>query len=172
MTINIVHALPQNSQAISQIKKAVWLDSYVNNELGITREVIDKKLRTSEDEKTRAKRAEKIKEDTSTKYWVAKAGNKVIGYCTAHKGDEVNKLIALNILPKYHGQGIGTKLLQEALTWLGNNKPITLRVISFNPKAITFYKKFGFVESGVKIDVPDELPNGKCIPRIELVKYE
>ena len=47
------------------------------------------------------------------------------------------------ILPNYQNRGIGKKLLAMAI---GDNKnDILVDVIDFNEKAISFYKKYGFI---------------------------
>ena len=48
----------------------------------------------------------------------------------------------------HQGQGTAAGLMQAALDWIGPGKPIKLGVIHFNTRAIAFYRKFGFVETG------------------------
>jgi len=54
----------------------------------------------------------------------------------------------INVDPKYHGEGIGTKLLNAAEEGMKNNKinKVKLEVSIGNLPAINLYKKFGFKE--------------------------
>jgi ribosomal protein S18 acetylase RimI-like enzyme len=54
----------------------------------------------------------------------------------------------LIVSPRHHGTGVAQKLMNAALAWVGNDKTIRLGVIHFNARAIAFYRKFGFVETG------------------------
>jgi RimJ/RimL family protein N-acetyltransferase len=53
---------------------------------------------------------------------------------------------------------------------LGNDKRITLEVVSYNKGAIRLYKKFGFTEQPQAPDDIITLPSGKIIPKIVMVK--
>jgi ribosomal protein S18 acetylase RimI-like enzyme len=169
----ILPATPQDAKAIGDVTLAVWLATYPNDEAGITGEDIRAKFAftTPQDEaKSVEERARRIMEDSSKRYWVAKDGDTVIGYCVAQKGSDKNVLQALNILPGYQGGGLGRRFMEQALSWLGDELPISLRVLSYNTSAIGFYERFGFVQTGRKVEVPNELPNGKVIPRVEIVR--
>lgn len=49
---------------------------------------------------------------------------------------------------KYQGKGIAQRLTEMAIEWLGKETAIKLGVISFNQRAIRFYEKFGFKDTG------------------------
>jgi ribosomal protein S18 acetylase RimI-like enzyme len=71
------------------------------------------------------------------------------GFVIADRTDpampEIDWLI---VSPRYQGRGIAAGLMRQALDWIGPGKPIKLGVIHFNARAIAFYRKFGFVETG------------------------
>jgi ribosomal protein S18 acetylase RimI-like enzyme len=85
----------------------------------------------------------------------ALAGNRVVGWCDisrsknprlCHRGG-----LGMGVHADYHGQGIGTKLLEHCLvqaTALGLEK-IELQVYTENKAAIALYKKLGFKEEGL-----------------------
>ncbi|KAH7916304.1 acyl-CoA N-acyltransferase [Hygrophoropsis aurantiaca] len=52
----------------------------------------------------------------------------------------------VNILPEYHGQGYGRKLIDTAVQYLGTlgHKSLWLRMNPKNPKGAAFYRKVGF----------------------------
>ncbi|CAM1371707.1 GNAT family N-acetyltransferase [Tenacibaculum xiamenense] len=69
----------------------------------------------------------------------------------------------LMISHKYQGMGIARKLTEMAIDWIGKNERIKLGVIHFNVRAIKFYKKLGFKDTGKVV--------GKHkIPRILMIK--
>lgn len=58
--------------------------------------------------------------------------------------------------------------MTEALTWLGTDKPISLGVVTFNAKAIAFYKSFGFHETTEPPEEIPPLPSGKRMPQLKM----
>jgi len=67
----------------------------------------------------------------------------------AHTGS-----FGMMVLNEYRGMGIGKLLLEELLKWAERNpyiEKISLGVFSTNERAITLYKKMGFVEEGRKV---------------------
>jgi ribosomal protein S18 acetylase RimI-like enzyme len=165
--IFISRATSEDAKAIPQIQKDGWLSTYVNDELGITKADVLSKDFDSEDRVNRWKEAIS-KPDTAT--FVAKDGGIPVGFCFVKKGDEFNQLGALYVLSTVQGKGIGTKLTEQALAYLGNEKPIHLEVVSYNDNAISFYESFGF-ERAEEIDNPTSgtLPSGVQIPEIKMI---
>ena len=63
--------------------------------------------------------------------------------------------IAIAVIKKYWGQGIGTRLMQELIRIATDNINITqveLEYIEGNTRARSLYEKFGFVVTGVRPD--------------------
>src|SRR3989338_6830008 len=74
-------------------------------------------------------------------------------------------------VPELHGQSPGKRLMEKALEWLDVEGDIRLEVVSYNLKAINFYKKYGFQEISLPVsDKRTQLPSGKQIPRIVMVR--
>lgn len=90
----------------------------------------------------------------------------------AGKENGKERILALYVLPQYQGQGIGNELILTGLDWIGTDKKIYINVVEYNIQAISFYKKHGFVETGVSgvFDTAAKLPSGKLLTEIELVK--
>jgi ribosomal protein S18 acetylase RimI-like enzyme len=76
--------------------------------------------------------------------------NKIIGCCLAEKQKNINKIEAVYISPEFQGFGLGKKLYDTAYGLLNHNNHTFLDVFSLNSKAINFYKKLGFLETGKK----------------------
>lgn len=65
---------------------------------------------------------------------------------------ERSELIDINVLGSYQGKKIATKLMEFMFNDLKNKnvESITLEVKKTNIKAINLYKKFGFIEVGIR----------------------
>ena len=62
--------------------------------------------------------------------------------------------------------------MTAALDWLGTEKDIKLVVVSYNKGALGFYEKMGFQRSTAEVPLAStQLPTGKCIRRIEMIKF-
>jgi ribosomal protein S18 acetylase RimI-like enzyme len=48
----------------------------------------------------------------------------------------------------WQGKGVAHRLMQQALAKIGAGVPAQLGVIHFNARAIAFYKKWGFEDTG------------------------
>jgi len=86
-----------------------------------------------------------------TKFHVVKSDDRVVGYCVS----AINKflqgeIVSIYVLPEFRGNGIGTRLMDEHLSWLRENKvtSIFLFVHPCNTDAIRFYWRFSFFASG------------------------
>ena len=69
-----------------------------------------------------------------------------VGFFATASTSEAVKLYQLFILPEYQGRGIGS----ACMTRIVNNanleqKPVMLRVLKIDTRAIAFYKRLGFV---------------------------
>ena len=60
------------------------------------------------------------------------------------------EVLTLAVLPEFQCQGIGSKLMQEMLSWAKNThkQAIFLEVAADNTSALALYNKTGFVVSG------------------------
>ncbi len=77
--------------------------------------------------------------------------------------------IGLGLKPELTGKGLGTQFVQDTITFLNNKKElqgknIRLKVAQFNKRAISVYKKLGFIE----IDSFMQSTNGSTYPFIEM----
>jgi ribosomal protein S18 acetylase RimI-like enzyme len=138
----------EDAEAIYEIIKASWYATYIDEKIGITKEDVDAEY-TPEIKVSQIKalhnRAENPKdEDVSL---IAKDDEKVVGYIRFKIHLEFIEWLSLYAHPEYFGKGIGTMLWQEASKLLPTNKPITVEVATYT-KAVDFYKKLGFVDTG------------------------
>lgn len=166
-TIEIADAVAEDADEIIKLKNNVWVSAYTNHSYDISEK--DIRSRESRNPERIAEMKELIKSgNDSAHIWIAKDKDEIIGMCAADKGEEKNKISALYILPSYQGVGIGTKLFEKALEWLGEEKLISLEVAKFNSSAAAFYSKFGFE---VKEKADDYIfPTGKRMPLLRMEK--
>lgn len=171
--IEVDNATGEDVEGIRNVNRTAWLDTYPNEEYGITREDIEQffdHYSESESQKRLEGRRQTINTDPGSHEWVAREGGKVVGWCYARKNGE-NRIQTLYVLPGYRNKGVGGKLLVTALDWIGPSRTILLNVVSYNQNAIDFYERFGFVKTGrpVQNGMP-KLPSDKIFPEIEMAK--
>jgi ribosomal protein S18 acetylase RimI-like enzyme len=170
--IHIREAHPNDVDAIRDVQYRTWIATYPNDVYGITRADIEARFREdpAADPKVaqeRRARSRRLLFNPPFHSWVALVATSLVGICTVQQDDHKSYLQMLYVLPDFQGKGIGKRLLQTALAWLGTEKDVTLDVASYNEKAIAFYHAFGFVARG---PVPEavRLPSGVRIPTIKM----
>lgn len=97
-------------------------------------------------------------------------GGKIVGFCFAERQENINRIEAVYIDPEFQGIGLGGKLYEEAFKYLNSAHDTYLEVFTANSKAIVFYKKLGFVETGKKV-LDERFLNaeGEILPGVEMV---
>ena len=87
---------------------------------------------------------------------IAVDGAEVIGWCDietyGHEGFDHSGKLGMGVLKEYRGQGIGKKLLEEALSVARDRRleRVELDVYASNVPAISLYEKFKFQVEGRK----------------------
>lgn len=169
--IPITEALPDDAEGIREVTRLGWLATYPSEEYGITREDIEAVFARGDNPAGAIRRRRLIAEDESTRYWVAKDEGKVVGFIIGRKAEDRNSMGALYVLPEYQGRGLGSRLMETGLAWLGGQKQVAFGVAVYNRRAIQFFERLGFVQTGRPFHSPwTTLPSGKAIPEIEVVK--
>jgi ribosomal protein S18 acetylase RimI-like enzyme len=171
MEIKITDARVEDVEGMQDVFYHSWLDTYPNQEYGITRDDIEYRFRDRHGaERLEKRRAEIRAQDQNRKFIVAKDGTKVVGLCRASKTDEKNQLDAIYLLPEYQGKGIGTMLWKETLSFFDKTKDIFISVATYNKQAINFYAKLGFIDTGRRFsDERFALKSRAEIPEMEMV---
>lgn len=159
-------------EAATAMRLNSWLDTYVNQDLGVTRQWIEsrnrQKMAKSEVVLRRQSFISKSADDTA-KSWIARdEKNLIIGEVRPYVDENgIQYIGSLYVDKKWHGKGVAGQLMQKAIDWLDASKPIELGVISYNDRAKAFYKKWGF----------KEVPNSETmfddkIPEIKMIRNE
>ncbi len=169
-TITIRLSQPDDAAQVLRLKDDTWLDAYPSAEHGVT--IADIRSHIAKDpaeDRIERWRGYLLPTDTM-KNWVALADGEIVGFVAGATGDPRNEIKALYVLPTYQRQGIGTRLLAEAIGWLGSGKDSFLHVVAYNHPAIAAYSKAGFMPSDHSHDDEFALPSGAVMPEIEMVK--
>lgn len=164
-------ATPNDIDGIVEVERQSWVTTYPNEEEGIAKLDLENRFRDLSG-RTRA-----IQEDMAAgnhRYTIVKAESKIIGYSHVMRGQHSHDVVEMYVLPDYQNQHIGRRLLEEALRWLGSEKPVQLEVVTYNTRARAFYRKFGFVEERMRHQSESEewntLPSGKRMPVVFMVR--
>jgi GNAT superfamily N-acetyltransferase len=81
--------------------------------------------------------------------FAAKDGDALSGFVIADRSDvALPEIDWLMVAHSHRGTGVAVALMNAALQWIGPTLPVKLGVIHFNERAIAFYKKFGFLDTG------------------------
>lgn len=170
--IKISKAKISDIDDIQKVRKAAWLIAYPNEKLGITLKDLESEFEESPEESiVNRKRREGWMINPLFHQLVARDGEEVVGFFVGEKSSEINRIRAIYVLPNYQKKGIGKKLMEKGLEWLGKDKDILINVASYNLNAQGFYKRFGFEYTGRDAtDTHSPLKTGKVIPEIEMKK--
>jgi ribosomal protein S18 acetylase RimI-like enzyme len=87
--------------------------------------------------------------DPARRVLVARVAGVAAGFVIADRAaapcPEIDWLI---VTPAFHGAGVARVLMDAALAWLGDDTDVQLGVIHYNARAIAFYRKYGFADTG------------------------
>ncbi|GGX54960.1 hypothetical protein GCM10007385_24190 [Tateyamaria omphalii] len=96
--------------------------------------------------------------------FVATVDARLVGFVLAlRKTGDIPEIDWLIVAPECHGSGVAHALMTRALNWIGSGEPIKLGVIHYNHRAIAFYEKFGFRNTG-------EIAGRHKIPRLLMMR--
>ena len=170
-SITVGLAQPNDARDIQEIFYKTWLATYPNEEFGVTVDDIEDKYKDSLTEEKIKQRTEKIiNPPEGQTLFVAKEGNKVVGVCRVEGNDKDNRLRVMYVSPEFQGRGVGSSLWNQAKTVLDIHKDTFVDVVTYNIKAIEFYKKLGFEYTGKRFsDEKFTMKSGATMPEMEMV---
>lgn len=143
----IESARQEDAEAIARIQHDSWLATYQNDALGVTREVLEKRLGNFDARKEHWRKT--IAELSGERHIdVVRKDGRVIGFCKVAKQDAENHIDALYLDPNAKKQGAGGAVFRAGLKWLGDERPMSLEVVAYNDDSIAFYEHFGFERVG------------------------
>lgn len=168
--IKIVQPTIEDALGTIEVQYRAWLDTYPNEKIGITIDDIENRYKDAFSGERFEKRKKVIQNPKpNEKFIIAKDGDKVVGICHAVIYEDKNQLHAIYILPDYQGKGIGIQLWNAVFSFFDETKDIFVEVADYNEKAINFYKKLGFVDTGKRFsDERFRMKSGAIIPEMEM----
>lgn len=97
----------------------------------------------------------KALEGNQTNIMLIMDGDEIAGIATINSSHKIKARhegeLGIVVAKKYQGQGIGTELITQLITWARGNGVTTrirLDTRADNPKAVALYMKFGFIVEG------------------------
>jgi len=173
-TLDVQPASPEDAAGVFDVQRQTWIDTYPNEEAGITEQDVRNRVEGEHGELVADKIAWWRKGiETSGEnraIFVVKDEDKVVGFVAPGIMDGQRRIGAIYVLPEAQGKGLGRKLLDKAIDWHGRDEDIYLHVASYNENAIGFYEKNGFEKTGRDIEDLDARERGVVeIPEIEMV---
>jgi ribosomal protein S18 acetylase RimI-like enzyme len=171
MKIEIADVRPEHVEGIQEVFYRAWLATYPNDAAGVTVDDVEDRFKERNSKERLAKRREDIASvDPDKRFLVALDGERVIGLARASKNEKENRLNAIYVLPEYQGKGVGTKLWNEIKSFFDPTKDVVVGVATYNEKAIGFYTKLGFIDSGRRYTEEGlRLKSGAILPEMDMV---
>ncbi len=167
--ITISKPKPEDAEAIHNVMKTSWYETYPNKEVGVTKEDGDLSYPPEVEEKQIQVLCHRAENPNGTDIsLVAKKGDRVVGFIRLKISETSTDLVSLYIDPEYTGKGVGTQLWHEAYKNLQSGNPIYVEVVSYT-KAKDFYTKLGFVEIENYLDKEPLLSSGVHLPLTRMV---
>ncbi len=138
-------------RAITELLHTTWLATYPNRNADITVGDINDIFKTRYSQKRLAwEMLRVLRPPINQKSLIAKEGSTIVGFCRISAFSDMNELESLYVLPEYQGHGIGQALWMSAQEYSNPLRDTSVLVVSYNERAITFYKKLGFKDEGVR----------------------
>jgi len=155
MAIEIALASPDDAVGMQEVFYRAWLATYPNKEAGVTVDDIEDVFKDYLSPKTITRRRARLGNPPEGQtILVAKDGGKVVGHCRVIRREGENELATIYVLPEYQRQGVGTKLWQEAQPYINHAHETLVVVVTYNTRAIRFYGRLGFRDTGRRTKNP------------------
>ena len=156
---------PGDLDEATEMRLQSWLDSYVNDEIGVTQEWIENRNRLQMTDEKRQIRLERLTEPNTAFYIAKDFSGKIIGVTSPYTDPEgIQHVGSLYVDKQWHGKGVGSALMQKVVDYFDPAKPIELGVVIYNERAKAFYRKWGFKEvPGSESLFADKIPEIKMI---------
>ncbi len=110
------------------------------------------------------KRMEGLKERDHFVAYVAESKTGKVGYCIATVDGLAGEIDSLFVKAPYRGKGVGEELMSLALKWLQRHSCQILKVsiAEGNEDAMGFYRRFGFAEKFIVMQMHNQPLNRVC----------
>lgn len=140
--ISIRIARPSDALGIRRAQRMSWVYAYDHV---VPRELIRERYKIKPESIAFIKSTMNKPEN---RIWVITKNEKVVGFCHAKKG-KPSEIEALYLMKSLWGKGLGKRLIEKALKWLGKGEVAIWTEVG-NERAIRFYEKYGFKKTKKK----------------------
>ncbi len=170
----ISQASPEDAAGIGRVVYDAWVDTYPNDELGITVDLVKTWVAGNLSTAGIAKRAQRyqVPRDPDVLNLVAKMDGVIVGMAIGNRSVELEQWVgSIYVSPQWHSIGIGAQLMDALLKWFDLDRPIWLRVATYNARTIRFYERFGFTacEEAESNSTTQHVGSG-AIPQVKMVR--
>ena len=148
--IEVLPATPEDALPIRQLIKDSWLNTFVNERTGITKDDVEELFKKGFTPAALADMAKALAEPREgVANFVAKDANTraLIGYCRVRKMPVENLLAGLHVAPHIKNRRVGTQLWEKGQGTLDPTKDTVLWVEVNNEDAKAVYRRWGFAET-------------------------
>ncbi|WP_405115416.1 GNAT family N-acetyltransferase [Micromonospora sp. NBC_01405] len=161
MDFLIDSARAEDAPALARTLLAAWLQTYPNRDAGINEAWIQAhrgEVVTSEGIAQWQGFIEEVERRPGRRFCrVVRHGDEIVGFLCGRRAEAVS-LGPMYMLRQAQGRGIGRQLMAAFLAW-ADDESISLWVTAYNERAISFYKHYGFEDTGERQMWRDRLPN-------------
>jgi len=156
----------KNIDEANNVRLSSWLETYVNEDLGITREWIHERNQLQLTDDAKKKRLEQLTNPNFAGWVATDEMGKVVGVVAPYVDESGHLHVgSLYVNSEWHRKGVGGALMQKVISWCDPKNPIELGVATYNKRAKAFYQKWGFEE------IPDsERLFANKIPEIMMIR--
>lgn len=158
-----------DAEGINEVIKRSWYATYVNSQIGITKEDVDQMYAQNEQQQIEVfrKRIENPKDTDLT--LIAKEDDQVVGVIRLVTYEDHVRVRTFYVDPSQTGKGIGTRLWNESLIYLPKDRPVVAWPTE-HTKSVEFYKKIGFVPTGEQEVGEPMVMSGSMMTIIKMIK--
>ena len=142
-------------QAMFALLLVGWLDTYVNEEAGVTREVILNIRLGSLGYKFYSEDCRYVAQDSN---------GVIVGMIHANRVDGKQILQGLYLYKEFHGSGLAQELIAKFIEWEDKTMDSEVGLVEYNERAKRFYQKLGFTELTAEYMLYDKIP---CIDMVK-----
>jgi len=161
----------EDAEAIRRFHRKSWLDTYPNEEAGVSREWVEQttdEWLTPEKMEESRRIFQSILDNPENEYYrLVEVDGEVLGFVHGmRRDDEGKQRVGIYIDKSLQGTGIAQRLFDGLFDFLDLNKDVVLDVVSYNERAKGFYRKNGFeVVEGSEFLFKDVMPSVKMVRR-------
>lgn len=165
--------IPTSSEDVVEMNHMhgqAWLDTYPNEEYGVSREWVEARIAQRSSPEAIEKRRKFIEMNMNNPGQISRiaknAEGHVIGMTHGYVDDQGRQhLGSLYVAKEYYGSGVANELMSRVINWSDPRESLYLEFVAYNERAKAFYRKWGFHETVTELE-----PYAGKMPQIEMAR--